>query len=108
MNDPLNKVESELAALRPRPLPAQLVDRIGAALIGRTRMSIADRCLASFMGAGALAACIIVGLLVWQSSESTTLSRMPSPQMSAFTSSSIGQYQQLLARSSDVMSEMTP
>jgi hypothetical protein len=68
MSDSLHRLESELAAMRPRPMPSALVERIEAGLAEPTESVIAnpwpDRFLLSAIGSGALAACVIVGLLL--------------------------------------------
>ena len=65
MNDKLDRLESELATMRPRALPAALVDRIEADLAAVLHLSRwPDRFLLSAIGSGAIAACVIVGVLL--------------------------------------------
>ena len=65
MNEQLNQLEAELAAMRPRALPAELVDRIRADIaIDLQRSAWPDRFLLSAIGSGAIAACVIVGVLL--------------------------------------------
>ena len=61
MSDRLQRLEAQLGGLRPRPLPDALYERIAADL--RERRPWADRFLVSAMCTGALAACVIVGIL---------------------------------------------
>lgn len=108
MNESPEEFESELSRLRPRALPEELAARIAAEIdepVGAARAarrSFADRCLAAFIGAGALAAMVIVGLLVWQAlDDSRHGSFQPPPSIVAQQSAppSIAEYQQALARS---------
>jgi len=65
MNEQLNQLEAELAAMRPRALPAELVGRIEADIATDSRRSAwPDRFLLSAIGSGAIAACVIVGVLL--------------------------------------------
>ena len=64
MNDEtLRQLESELASLKPAPLPAALHNAIAREL-DDAPLTFADRILATFMGAGALAASIILAIVV--------------------------------------------
>ena len=95
MNDPLKELEDELSRLRPRALSQEVSDRVAAQLTeGPARMSRGDRCLLAFMGSGALAASVIVGMIGWQLlvDRSRPVSS-PSPAPTA----SIGEYQMALA-----------
>jgi len=71
MTDRLERMESELAALRPQRVPAQLVDRIAADLSRSARQSRADRLLIATMSAGGIAAAVIVAVLVLESQGSS-------------------------------------
>jgi hypothetical protein len=62
MTDRLEKLESELAAMRPCALPSGLENRIANAITAKRPW--ADRCLMSAMTMGAMAACMIVSVLV--------------------------------------------
>ena len=66
MTDRPDRLEAELSGMQPLDLPAELTERIGSSLsgIGSTRSPWPDRCLLSAMGAGALAACVIVAILL--------------------------------------------
>ena len=65
MNERRNQLEAELAAMRPRSLPAELVDRIQAGIATDSQRSAwSDRFLLSAIGSGAIAACVIVGVLL--------------------------------------------
>ena len=105
MNESPHKLEAELAALRPRALSSQLVDRIATELNERERMSIADRVLASFVGAGALAACVIIGLLIVQSQSSNSPS-VPSPAQVSIQPSNVAEFRQAIAQSSSASFEL--
>jgi hypothetical protein len=63
VNDRLERLEAELARLRPRPLPEALHEQIEARL-ATARRPWADRFLVSTMCAGALAACVIFAILL--------------------------------------------
>jgi hypothetical protein len=64
MTDPLDSLEKELRQMKPREFPRALNDAIEVQLAEQTRWSWADRCLVGAMSAGALAACVIVGLVL--------------------------------------------
>lgn len=65
MTDNLDGLESELAAMRPRALSHDLVARIEDDLAGASSPSKwPDRFLVSAIGAGAIAACVIVAMLL--------------------------------------------
>jgi hypothetical protein len=114
----LEHLETELAALRPTPLSPRLVDAIAEELADAegAPLRLADRCLLAAMGAGSLAACVIVGLLTWQimgggaaqpsSPQQILAVQSPPAQPAAPPPATIGQYQQLLARSSDAVPEI--
>ena len=118
MTESSKRLEAELASLRPSPLSPRVVDAIADALAdgGRAPLRFADRCLLAVMGAGSLAACVIVGLIVWQIAGSAPHAMPPQQQMLAVQTPAvpspvalpptIGQYQQALARSSDVVPEI--
>jgi hypothetical protein len=71
MNEPLNRLEAELAAMRPRGLPAELVQRIEAniAAADAQQSPWPDRFLLSAIGSGVIAACVIVGVLLKPANE---------------------------------------
>ena len=93
MVDPLDEFESELAGLQPAPIPQGLTARIAAELDRRARAKVADRCLMTFMTAGAAAAAVIVVLLIGPTSGSRPVAPAP------LSAASVGEYQQALARS---------
>ncbi len=62
MNDE-ERLEAELAGMRPAALRGELTERLAAAT---ERLTPGDRMLAAWTGMGALAACVIVGVAVWQ------------------------------------------
>jgi len=99
MNESFEKIEKDLASLRPRPLSRELVERLGEELDRDAPLRLADRVLASFVGAGALAACVIVGVVTWNV---IGQSSVPPPAASIAQTSvpSLAQYQQMLARGS--------
>jgi hypothetical protein len=84
VSDRLDKLEAELAAMRPRDLPPRVVDGVERALIAspqRTR-PWSDRLLIASMAAGSLAACVIVGVvLIALANASTAPPRAPAPVM---------------------------
>ena len=107
MADPMERLEAELTSLRPVSLSSQLVDAISDAIgddLADPPMRLADRCLLAAMGAGSLAACVIVGVLTLQLAGSTA--RPPQPILAAQPTpaapATIGQYQQALARADGV------
>ena len=77
MTDPLERLEAELANMRPRPMPAELSARIARSLEPspgtRTPRSWPDRCLVGALSTGALAACVIAAVLLNESSRSSLL-----------------------------------
>jgi hypothetical protein len=107
----LEHLETELASLRPTPLSPRVVDAIADELVdaGGAPLRLADRCLLAAMGAGSLAACVIVALVTWQMKDGAAQPSSSPPQVVAVQSPSprspasatLGQYQQALARSSD-------
>ena len=114
MTDPLERLEHELASLRPAPLSASVVDAIADELAERPSVRFADRCLLAVMGAGSLAACVIVGLVAWQvianashgASVSPSIVAVQSPVYPSAPPATLRQYQQALARSSDAVPEL--
>jgi hypothetical protein len=64
VTEDLNRLEAELAAMRLRPVPAQVALRIAGDLGAGRRLSWPDRILAAAMSAGALAACVSAVLLL--------------------------------------------
>ena len=75
MNETFDEFESELSRLRPARLPASAAETIAAELDRPARVTLGDRVLMMFMGSGALAAMVIVGLLTLRTQEYST----PSP-----------------------------
>jgi hypothetical protein len=108
MNETFDEFESELSRLRPARLPTSAAERIAAELDGPARVSLGDRVLMMFMGSGALAAAVIVGLLMVQTREHSTPSPSWSatPQAALVEPSSIAEYQQALARSNSAGLEL--
>jgi hypothetical protein len=96
MTDPIERLEAELASLRPTPLSSRVTDAIGDELDGPP-MRLADRFLLAAMGAGSLAACVILGLLTWQFAADAP---QPQPTLAAQPAATIAEYQQALARAS--------
>jgi len=100
MNQPRDDFEAELARLQPQALSRSVADEIARELDRPARMGIADRCLACFIGAGALAASVIIGLMGWQMLEdSVPRFDPPAPMIAQYPPASVGEYQQALARS---------
>jgi hypothetical protein len=106
MNEVPEDFESQLARLRPQGLRPELVDRIAAQLERTTSASTwADRCLMTFMGGGALAASVIVGLLMWQMIVQRAHGFSPAPPppgpivAQRPPPGSVGEYERALARS---------
>jgi hypothetical protein len=94
MDERLDEIERELQRLRPAPLPAEMAARLHEEPEDE-RLTMSDRVLAAFAGCGAIAACVIVGLMVWQLS-------LPAPPQPSSTDLAAQQqlaaeYQQLLA-----------
>jgi hypothetical protein len=67
MTDRLDRLEAELAAMRPLEISAELVDRIGPQLHEPNRPRWPDRLLIFAMSAGSAAAAVIVGVLLIES-----------------------------------------
>lgn len=59
------ELEEELRKLRPAPIPDSLTKRV-LQEPGEEPLTFGDRVLAAFAGCGAIAACVIVGIAVWQ------------------------------------------
>jgi hypothetical protein len=114
VSDPLERLEHELASLRPTPLPANVVNAIANELAARPGVRFADRCLLAAMGAGSLAACVIVGLVGWQiigndlrgATAPPSVVAVQSPVQPSVPPATLRQYQQALARSSDAVPEL--
>ncbi len=66
MNDRIEHLEAELSAMRPRKASARLVDELSAVVSEPIGRSWSDRVLVFAMSVGALAACIIIGLLMFE------------------------------------------
>src|SRR5688500_16540968 len=107
---PESQLESHLASLRPARLSPHVADRIAGDLADDSAdgpMSFADRCLAAVMAAGALAACVVVGLVTWQVTQDSPTPAPAGPTLAAESRpATLGQYQQALAQSSDALSEI--
>jgi hypothetical protein len=76
VSERLERLEAELARLRPHALPEALHERIETRLVERHLW--ADRLLVSTMCAGALAACVIVAVLLAPSRASSEAT-LPAP-----------------------------
>ncbi len=63
MTEPNDRLENELANMRPRVLDSELVGRIKAAISRGNVRPWSDRLLIGAMCAGSLAACVIAGIL---------------------------------------------
>jgi hypothetical protein len=64
MNDKLDRLAAELASMRPRRIPTDLVERIESDLMTEAPPSPwPDRLLISAICSGAIAACVIAGML---------------------------------------------
>src|SRR4051812_47718268 len=104
MGDRLDQLEAELASLRPAAVSAELRRAIHHDLHEPQHWSIADRCLAGAMSIGAVAACVIGGIVAWQIIPGAQASRqMPPPVVAQHNEPpaagpTLGQYQQALAR----------
>jgi hypothetical protein len=82
MSDRLDRLEEELAAMRPRSLPTKLSDRIAADLSPQQlRRSWSDRVLIATMTAGSAAAAVIVGVVLVELSAARQ--PMPAPDVAA-------------------------
>jgi hypothetical protein len=101
-----DQLERELAKMRPRGLGAELAARIEGGIAGSGReggdRKWSDRLLICAMGMGAVAACVIVGLLVMDNG--AVDSESGPAQMVAQTGGQVptmGSYSQALARAND-------
>jgi hypothetical protein len=101
-DDPLKKLESELASFQPAHLSRAISDRISDHL----DWSLADRLLAATMMCGSLAACIIVALVTWQLLAPVPSAPSIQPQLAA-SPPTLGQYRQALASADDSLSYLT-
>jgi len=112
--DPMERLEAELASLRPSSLSVNVIGAIADELAEPPPLRFADRCLLAVMSVGSLAACVIVGLTVWQVAGPASPSSLSPQQILAVQTppaappapATLGQYQQALARSSDVVPEI--
>jgi hypothetical protein len=95
MTDRLEKLESELAAMRPCALPKGLENRIAKVIGSKPQERRADWPLRSAMVAGAMAACTIVSVLLWGGA---TGGSMPPPMNVAQDVHSFGSYPLVMAR----------
>ncbi len=103
MVDRLDRLEAELAALRPVAVPYDLRRAIDDRLHEARRWNIADRCLAGAMSLGAIAACVIGGIVILQNFETRHLSPVQAATPIAHRGDPPagpmwGDYQQALAR----------
>jgi hypothetical protein len=94
MDERLEEIERHLRQLQPAPLPATLAARVHNEL-PEERLTLGDRILTAVAGCGAIAACVIVGLIVWQLSMPAP--PQPSPSVLAAQQKLAAEYQQLLA-----------
>src|SRR4051812_1147155 len=99
MADRFDRLEAELSSLRPAPVSERLVHEIS---VEASRWNFADRCLAGAMSLGAIAACVIGGMVIWQRIESAPASPTPSPspvvqRNAPSRGPTLGQYQQSIA-----------
>ncbi|MGA2440290.1 MAG: hypothetical protein ABSH08_04995 [Tepidisphaeraceae bacterium] len=95
MTEQNDQLERDLANMRPRALGPELIGRIESAIAASSVRRWADRLLVCAMGAGSLAACVIVGILTM--SGHTPVPR-PSPAQTIAQVPSIGSYTRALAR----------
>jgi hypothetical protein len=58
------RLEEELGRMRPAGLRGELMGRVAETM--EERLTAGDRVLAAWTGMGALAACVMVGVMVWQ------------------------------------------
>jgi hypothetical protein len=68
VTDRLEKLEAELKRLRPAPLPGELSSRIEREMSLPAMGSWSDRILLFAMSSGAVAACVIVAIVMSESS----------------------------------------
>jgi hypothetical protein len=111
VNDPLERLEAELASLRPASLSRAVVDAIGDELASESQpLRFADRCLLAVMSAGSLAACVIVGLVIWRYAAIASpppLASSPPPVLDPRAPThSLGGYREALADSGSVAAKM--
>jgi hypothetical protein len=98
MNEQNHPLENELSHMRPRGLDAELVGRIESAIARGNIRPWADRLLICAMGAGSLAACVIVVMLAMNSPLSLPTIH---PIQATAQVPTIGSYTQALARADD-------
>src|SRR5687768_2957694 len=100
MTKRFEKLQAELAAMKPRALSSEVIDNVAEAFI-EPRANWADRFLVGAMSVGSLAACFIVAMLLLQNS--------PAPQNSppAVTASAprMGDVSLMLARADSPWAE---
>ena len=110
-NSSMEEFEAELSRLRPRALSPGLREHIASKVNEPARASFADRVLMTFMGAGGLAASVIVCLAGWRMLEDhaprvgppgPAIAQYPRP----YAGPSMGEYQQALARSNSATLEL--
>lgn len=87
-------LENALRKLGPARLPAPLQQRLLAAAHAPT--PLADRILATWTGLGAIAACLVAALTVWQLTGASTPPR-PTAQEIAHQQQTLMEYQKLIA-----------
>lgn len=95
MTEPNNQLENELSRMPPRPIDAELVGRIQAAIDQIDTRSWSDRLLIGAICAGSLAACVIGVMLAMPADLSIPDIR---PTQVTAQIPSIGSYTRALAR----------
>jgi hypothetical protein len=95
MTEPNDRLEKDLANMRPRALDSELVGRIESAIARGDARPWADRLLICAIAAGSLAACVIAGMLAMTSQVSLPKIR---PTQTTAQVPTIGAYTQALAR----------
>src|SRR5262245_59959710 len=100
MTEPLDEFERELTELKPARWLARVTDSIANQLGRPAALGLADRVIAMFMGSGALAAMVIVGLLTLQGVEDRSpAAGRAMPVVARGEPASVGMLQAALARS---------
>jgi len=104
MTERFEKLEAELAAMKPREMPAEVFDAITSQLSDAQPRNWADRCLIGAMSLGSLAACMIVAMLLMQSPapgpQNISVTRVPSD------TTRMGDASQMLARADVRLGEL--
>jgi hypothetical protein len=94
MSDRIDKFEAELAGMAPRALPEELARGIESS-VASVRSAWSDRILAATMVAGAIAGCVIVAVLMDQSTVRTPQSQQSNASFAA--TPTLGDYQKSFA-----------